>query len=737
VAAALNKMAQIEAALGKYVAAAGRYERILEIYENTFGADHAEYGRALDGLAGARLAMGRVDEARTLFERALIIQERTLDPDHPSVARTLENLAYLDREAGRLADALTSLERALKIREAALGPDHPLVAATLGQLGEVQARRGESADALRLALRAEMLGREHLRLTMRTLAERQALHYAAVRSSGLDLILSLAAGGLDPESVGQAWDALCQSRALVLDEMVLRRGTFVSEGQSSTPGLEEQLAAASRRLANLTLRGPRKLPPERYRELLVEARREKEMTEVALAEASAAFRQERQRTQIGLDQVAAALPRDTALVAFALYRNAYLAFVLDAKRSEAVAVPLGSAAEIDDLVSAWREEATLGHFKASRTPGEAERVYRQVGVALRQKIWDPLAMRLAGAKQVFIVPDATLHLVSFPALPVGRSRYLIEKRPVIHLLTAERDVVAYGTPTTHGEGLLALGGPAFNDVPTFGGRAGEGGISESAMRSFSGSRSSCGDLGTDSFTSLPSATREVEAIAALWDSSGGQRAGKRSAVHLTGADASEASFKQLAPGRRVLHLATHGFFLGERCPSLLDATRGIGALVTADGDEPAFPLAAENPLLLSGLALAGANRRDAAEVDEEDGILTAEEIAAMDLLGVEWAVLSACDTGVGKVQVGEGVLGMRRAFQVAGTGTVIMSLWSVADWATDLWMRALYEARLTKNLGTSEAVREAGLASLRRQRKDDQTTHPFYWGAFVAAGDWR
>ncbi len=142
-------------------------------------------------------------------------------------------------------------------------------------------------------------------------------------------------------------------------------------------------------------------------------------------------------------------------------------------------------------------------------------------------------------------------------------------------------------------------------------------------------------------------------------------------------------------------------------------------------------------MLLSGLVLAGANHRGAAGFDEDDGILTAEEIAAMDLSGVEWAVLSACDTGVGEIENGEGVFGLRRAFQVAGARTLIMSLWSVEDQATRVWMHALYEGRLLKGFGTAEAVREASLRALRDRREKGQSTHPFFWGAFIAAGDWR
>jgi CHAT domain-containing protein len=109
----------------------------------------------------------------------------------------------------------------------------------------------------------------------------------------------------------------------------------------------------------------------------------------------------------------------------------------------------------------------------------------------------------------------------------------------------------------------------------------------------------------------------------------------------------------------------------------------------------------------------------------------------LDLQGTEWAVLSACDTGLGEIRAGEGVFGLRRAFQIAGARTIIMSLWSVEDESTRVWMHALYEGRLQRRLDTAAAVREAGLTVLRARRAKGQSTHPFYWGAFVAAGDWR
>jgi CHAT domain-containing protein len=241
------------------------------------------------------------------------------------------------------------------------------------------------------------------------------------------------------------------------------------------------------------------------------------------------------------------------------------------------------------------------------------------------------------------------------------------------------------------------------------------------------------------FAALPASGREVREVAALWgerrDQTGTSALANTDrtgpALLLTGAAASEASFKQAAPGRRILHLATHGFFLGGECASDFDETP------TTPSVSPLSAVAKENPLLLSGLVLAGANLRQSAGPGDEDGILTAEEVAALDLSGTEWAVLSACDTGAGEVRAGEGVFGLRRAFQVAGARTVIMSLWPVDDEAARLWMTALYRQHFGKGKTTADAVHGADLELLRQRRQKGRSTHPFYWAGFVAAGDWR
>jgi CHAT domain-containing protein len=366
-----------------------------------------------------------------------------------------------------------------------------------------------------------------------------------------------------------------------------------------------------------------------------------------------------------------------------------------------------------------------------------EEAYRKAGRALRQRIWDPVARELGDPDRIFVVPDGPLHLVSVSSLPKDDDRYWIDESSPITYLSAERDLEPVTTDGVRGEGLLAMGNVDFDAPlsalssepvrPPSADRQSDG----SSVRR--GSRPECSEFASVRFEHLPASAGEIATIEGIWRS--GTTDDASGPITLTGAMASETSFKERAPGHRVVHLATHGFFLGGDCVSVVAGSRGVGAVVS-ERDKPG-PVVGENPLLLTGLAMAGANRRSSAGEAVADGILTAEEIAVLDLSGVEWAVLSACDTGLGEIRAGEGVLGLRRAFEVSGVGTLIMSLWSVEDRSAQEWMTSLYEARYLRNASTATAVHDASRHVLDVRRASGESDHPFYWAGFVAAGDWR
>jgi CHAT domain-containing protein len=379
---------------------------------------------------------------------------------------------------------------------------------------------------------------------------------------------------------------------------------------------------------------------------------------------------------------------------------------------------------------------TRGALEPGRSPASAEQACRDAGEALRQRIWDPLDVASSAPHRVFVVPDGVLQVLDLAALPARGGGYLVEQEPLLHLLSTERDLVPVVDTRPVNRGLLAFGGPAFDaSLATVAFATAESRTSRprAATR---GTPFPCAELQDVHFPPLPAAAREADAVLQLWRDASAANTACR-----TGREATETAFKHLAPGRRVLHLATHGFFLKGTCDAAAADARGLGTLVrkpqaadlaggstgTGDGD----------PMLRAGLALAGANDHAHVAPDADDGILTAEEIASLDLQGVEWAVLSACDTGLGEVQSREGVFGLRRAFQMAGVRTLIMSLWSVRDEFSRRWMTELYAARLEGHLDTAEAVRRASRTVLDERRARGESGHPYYWAGFVAAGDWR
>jgi CHAT domain-containing protein len=191
---------------------------------------------------------------------------------------------------------------------------------------------------------------------------------------------------------------------------------------------------------------------------------------------------------------------------------------------------------------------------------------------------------------------------------------------------------------------------------------------------------------------------------------------------LTGNRATEASLRDLH-GPRILHVATHGFFLNDQDMAAVFKPSG------PNSDALPSMVGGENPLLRSGLALDGANARHSDTTD--DGILTAAEVAHLDLLGTQLVVLSACETGVGTVQTGEGVYGLRRALVLAGAQAQLASLWKVADMATQELMVDDYQ-RMLDGQGRSEALRAAQQTMLGNPARQ----HPYYWAAFIPIGDW-
>jgi CHAT domain-containing protein len=427
-----------------------------------------------------------------------------------------------------------------------------------------------------------------------------------------------------------------------------------------------------------------------------------EKVERTLAERSALFRSDNRSTAVRLEEIRHGLPAHSVLISYIEFMRraveavdperkdipSFLAFVLHPDSDRIGVFDLGDAKSIQDLVTRMRasatDEANAGGVGSMRN----ERAYRVAGAELRKRIWDPLQSELKDAKLALVVPDAILNLIPFSALPDGKG-YLVEHAPVIHLLSSERDLIPSDAAPKK-TGLVAIGSPRFdlagNSLPP------------SPLRD---ADISCDEFRKLEFHPLPGTAEEISDIASTWRR---WNSGEASAS-IVGYQATRARFLDEAPRSRVLHIATHAF--------LLDKTCGDG-----------------NPLLHSGLVFAGANQ------GRESALLTAQQIASLDLSGLDWAVLSACNTGNGELHDGEGVLGLERAFRLAGARSVVMALWPVDDTTTRLYMHELYAQRLERHASTADAVWNASRVLLLKRRAAGKSTHPWHWAGFIGSGAW-
>jgi CHAT domain-containing protein len=338
-------------------------------------------------------------------------------------------------------------------------------------------------------------------------------------------------------------------------------------------------------------------------------------------------------------------------------------------------IDLGEVSAIDARVTTLR--AALANPASDPKPAAR---------ALEASVFAPVRARIGDTRWALLSPDGLLDLVPFDALVDETGHYLVEGWAFSYL-TSGRDLLRLESPAAPRSGAVVIGDPSFG---VRGAPSAEG--SPSGQRSI--------DMARVHFAELPGAVREVKAVAAALPHS----------VLLVRDDATESAVKALQ-GPSVLHVATHGFFLP---PQSDPATAANGRS------------AIENPLLRSGIALAGANthRRDG-----EDGILTALEASSLDLDGTKLVTLSACETGLGDATGGEGVYGLRRALVLAGAESQVMSLWKVEDDATRELMAAYY-ARLAAGEGRASALRAVELEVRRKH------PHPYYWAAFLLSGAW-
>lgn len=726
-------LAHIYLQKGEFKPAESSFRKALQIATKRFGADHSEVAMIMNSLADVFLGQRDYRRADSLYRSALLILENVVGGQHPFLVASLDGLAVCYSERGQYDEALPFFERSIRIEEKVYGADHPELARTTELLSHHYRLQKDLTRSLELAERAVGIRRHNLRVGAMVMSEKDALTYAQYMRNSVNGYLScfFDADVNDCDSLKKAADIIFSTKGEISDEIFKRRKSFISEADSVTVALAESYRLTKHQLSQLFNSGPGDNAPEDFTRELDSLRGRANLLEAELARKSMSFRKEQDLGEVNIEKVREALPNNATLVEYLRfdYRSLqpdtviphYLALIVD-KHDGLRIIDLGLADAIDSEVAQYRRHF-LNVALSNRPPSKGDlAIHSYLAGVLYDHVWKAIEDYVADTGLLIIAPDGMLNLVSFAGLPVDKNTYLIEKNPV-HYLSAGRDLIRLQYQDRPGSGLFALGDPDYDANAEARDSSLEHSIraTEGPNDQLRNARSGWDDMSSVTVSRLPGTRTEIMDISDTWK----ERFAEPVWTYL-GVDASEENFKRFTTGKRVIHLATHGYYAtGSQYVSRSKSLFGLNVAFAGD-----------NPLLLSGLFFSGANLRGegADRFAVEDGILTAEEVSTLDLSGAQWVVLSACESGLGEVKSGEGIYGLRRAFQIAGARTIISSLWPISDKATSEMMNVLY-GYSTESLPT--ALQKVAVKNLRELRKSGRPDHPYTWAAFIAIGDWK
>lgn len=786
IANGLSNLAVLYSGLGRYEETEKLLLRSLKIWESK-SPGHPQHASALNNLAGMYQQQMRLKEAKSAYERSLAMTEARFGKNHIELAAGLNNLGVLYKLMNNAAGAIPLLQRALKISDDHYGPDHPnsshtymnlalaywqlgdhakadqhmtkshqlllgkggaeqsLIAAALHNRAEVNYALGRRGEALKLMNEGMVIRQKELGDIFSFSSESAMYTFAELTAGRLDSLVNMAQQDKDvPTAATQALEWTLRSKGVVLDTLCRYR-----QAQLLLPkddALQERVARYRTQkefLANLALNPPTGKDAPRAQKQMADAEQEVAQLEKELAKAIAqkvpgigaerdAITVASLRERLGADgaliEFLRIAKRDFKRPSWGDYR--YVAFVLTPGKVPPRLIDLGPAKEIDEAVEALRKEFTdfQDKLKECESADEIktlekaqEKQFAAKSASLHARLITPFGKELSKASMLYLAPDGALNRLPFEALVGPDGKYLVEHHRCAYL-SCGRDLLR--TAVKPAKGTIVFANPDFKlDAEERLAQAEKLLHKKPALLAMRGGSS--GGLRSAGWKSLPGAAAEAKDIQKiLQDGSHGP------VKAYVGTEAIEEVLKAM-PAPRVLHLATHGFFIDKVADAKTPDEDGAGA-----GWARGRLKRMDNPLLRSGIVLAGANTigdKDAL-AKAEDGWVTAEEIALLNLNGTELVVLSACQTGLGDIKSGEGVQGMRRAFLYAGAQTLVTSLFEVPDTETRELMTRFYGG-LKAGQGKLRSLHSAQRRFIDERRKTHGAAHPFFWASFVLVGN--
>lgn len=693
---ALSDLARTYEGRGRYSRAEELYEEAIKLLQQQTPDDVVRISMVRNNQAANYYMAGEFDTSLQLFESVLASLKQRLGDGHLRVAEVYANLGWLAMEKGNATLASEHWKTSLDGIRQGSGDDHPRVAEIMSYLARAEAMLNRTPHAAELLSEALDLRERHLDRTMRSaLSERDRL--AIVQELRVH-----------PESA--AWPGVFDTWLELADILktppaqqyrrVLRwKGTLdrFHIGAAATAGVDAKLlqrrADILAQLRTAYFGNSSNLSRRERRELVAKLE----------AEANSLEREIRQTSTIATDasdvailELRNALPAKAALLDVIQIRQysrredgeevqdsrQYVGFLLTGRRP-VQRIDFGTVDTFDEAALAFYEDVSSGNPNLARS-----------GTSLSQLIRGPLDNALSDVDTLIVSGDGLFHMLPLGALPGKEANSVWLDDLAFASLGNASDLLQ--NPAAN---QSTLGSPsAFQALVV-------GGIEYGEPQP---------DIARQNWTHLPGTTKEASAIISQLTLSLG-----REQVTLSGGtDATESQITERLQKCQLVHLATHGFFGGSsRRPG--DAFEIID--ITAEMD--------------SAIVLAGANT----PVGDADQLLTAEELGNQDLKHVRLFVLSACQTGLGHVRAGQGVVGLLGALGRAGVRSIVSSLWEVNDEATAKLMTAFYDelSRDSSRLGLAKSLRRAQLKLRRGEIKpegDGSFTHPRFWAPFFLSG---
>lgn len=704
-AAALNNLASYYSGTQDFDKALPLYKEAKAIYATAYGTQHPLYARSLNNLASLYRRFHDYEKAEKLYLEALVIEKSVLGEDHPQYAASLQNLGLLNIAKGSYAQAEQYFLEAIGIMERVLPAQHPSWARVnnnLALLYFIQKNLSKAAPYFEQALDNQFQQIKNIFPSLST-TEKERFYSTLKNDIERFNTFALASYDHDPAVAGRMYNNQLVTKGLLFESVTKTRENIFNSGNEDLVSLYNQWRERRDQLARAYHLSQ---PILQSRGLDIEdLEAEVNDLEKQLSESAFSLNSQSNWQELSWQDIRDQLKPGEAAVELVRFREFKIAPRYDIEHATGAELLYGWTEKVNYAALIITPESKehpklvlLEH--GTDLEGRYHAYYKnairyQINDSLSFKhYWQTIQSSLPGIKTVYFSPDGVYFKINLNTLSdPATNAYLLDALQVKQL-TSTRDLILpdsmTGKPSSD---AVLIGAPDFSLALEMVQKPLDGLWGKPLVRHVSPS---------PQITPLPGTKKEIEQIEQLL-------AGQQWSVQKYLQDnALEENLKKVE-SPKVLHIATHGYF---------------NEILEEEGK-------AQERLLSSGLLFAGAQntfshdqRSFDVQANGEDGILTAFEAMNLKLDYTDLVVLSACETGVGTVQNGEGVYGLQRAFQVAGTQSIIFSLWKVSDEATQSLMTFFYEEWMK-----TQDKRSAFIEAQKKLR--NVYPHPYYWGAFV------